>query len=116
VQRTREEGVETDRELILEDDRSIQEEPWRIAQLAQDAAEALDARIEDENLEVLERVQSLLPSHPSGPGTNLTKGPGSRQAGLAMICKLMEAAETSWYFLVLSAICTGFIENSLGIH
>jgi hypothetical protein len=59
---------------------------------------------------------SNLPSHPSGPGTNLTKGPGSRQAGLAMLCKLMEAAETSWYFLVLSAICPEFIENSLGIH
>jgi len=36
--------VETDRELILEDDRSIQEELWRMARLAQDAAEGLDAR------------------------------------------------------------------------
>lgn len=61
--------METDRELILEDDRSIQEELWRMAQLAQDAAEALDARIEEENLDdqveveelrkVLKRVQPL---------------------------------------------------------
>jgi transposase-like protein len=28
--------------------------------------------------------------------TNVTKGPGSRQAGLAMIFKLMEAAEGRW--------------------
>jgi putative transposase len=28
--------------------------------------------------------------------TDITKGPGSRQAGLAMIFKLMEAAEGRW--------------------
>ena len=28
--------------------------------------------------------------------TDVTKGPGSRQAGLAMIFKLMEAAEGRW--------------------
>jgi hypothetical protein len=66
---SREDGVEADRELILEDARSIREELWRMAQLVQDAAEVLDARIEDENLdglagavevrEALERLQAL---------------------------------------------------------
>jgi hypothetical protein len=61
--------VEYDRELILEDARSIREGHWRIAQLTQEAAEKLDARIEDEALdgrvevvevrEALERVQAL---------------------------------------------------------
>jgi hypothetical protein len=61
--------VEADRELMLEDARSIREGMWRMAQLAQDAAETLDARIEDEDLdglaeavevrEALERTQSL---------------------------------------------------------
>ncbi len=61
--------MEADRELMLEDARSILEGLWRMAQLAQDAAEALDSRIEDENLdgraeavevrEALERVQTL---------------------------------------------------------
>ena len=65
----REEGVEADRELILEDARSIREGLWRMAQLAQDAAESLDVRIEDEDLdgkeeavevrEALERLQAL---------------------------------------------------------
>jgi hypothetical protein len=54
---------------MLEDARSIREGLWRIAQLAQDAAESLDERIEDEDLdgmadavevrEVLERLQAL---------------------------------------------------------
>jgi phosphate uptake regulator len=61
--------VEPDRELILEDARSIREGLWRMAQLVQDAAESLDARIENEDLdgateatelrEALERVQDL---------------------------------------------------------
>ncbi len=61
--------MESDCELILEDARPISEGLWRMAQLAQDAAETLDARIEDENLdggteavdvrEALERVQAL---------------------------------------------------------
>jgi hypothetical protein len=61
--------VESDHELMLEDARSISEGLWRIARLAQDAAEALDARIEDEDLdgrtevvevrEALERLQAL---------------------------------------------------------
>jgi hypothetical protein len=61
--------VEADRELILEDARSIQEGLWRIARYAQDAAESLGARIEDEDLggmaeavevrETLERLQAL---------------------------------------------------------
>jgi hypothetical protein len=39
--------VEANRELRLEDVRSISEGLWHMAQLAQDAAETLDARIED---------------------------------------------------------------------
>jgi hypothetical protein len=63
------EGVEPDRELIPEDARSIREGMWRMARLAQDAAELLDSRIEDEDLdgqaevvevrEALERLQAL---------------------------------------------------------
>jgi hypothetical protein len=65
----REESVEADRELILEDARTIREELWRMARLTQEAAELLDARIEGEDLngiaeavevrEVLERLQAL---------------------------------------------------------
>jgi hypothetical protein len=61
--------VEADRDLMLEDARSICEGLWRMAQYAQDAAETLDARIEDEDLdgrtetvevrEALERVQAI---------------------------------------------------------
>ena len=61
--------MEADGELILEDARSICEGLWRMAQLAQDAAEKLDAKIDDEDLdgrteavevrEALEQVQSL---------------------------------------------------------
>jgi hypothetical protein len=63
------EGVDSERELMLEDARSISEGLWRMAHLAQDAAETLHARIEDEDLtgmvkavevrEVLERLQDL---------------------------------------------------------
>jgi hypothetical protein len=62
-------GVESDRELMLEDARSIREGLWRMAQLTQHAAESLDSRIEDEDLdgmaeavevrEGLERLQAL---------------------------------------------------------
>jgi hypothetical protein len=41
--------VQPDPEL-LEDARSAREGMWRMARLAQDAAETLDARIEDEDL------------------------------------------------------------------
>jgi hypothetical protein len=61
--------VEGDRELILEDARSISQGLWRMARLAQEAAESLDGRIEDEDLdgmaeaievrEALERLQAL---------------------------------------------------------
>ena len=44
------EGVDSDRDLMLEDARSISQGLWRISQLAQEAAEALDGRIEDEDL------------------------------------------------------------------
>ncbi len=60
--------MEADRELILEDARSIQERLWRIAGYAQDAT-SLGARIEGEDLngmaeavevrETLERLQAL---------------------------------------------------------
>jgi hypothetical protein len=43
--------VEPDRDLILEDALSIREGLWRTASLAQEAAEALGARIEDEDLD-----------------------------------------------------------------
>jgi hypothetical protein len=61
--------VEPNRELILEDTCSISEALWRMAQHAQEAAQALGSRIEDENLdgqaeaeevrEGLERLQAL---------------------------------------------------------
>ena len=61
--------MEADRELILEDARSIPEGLGRIAHLAQDAAESLDARVENEDLdglaeavevrEALERLQTI---------------------------------------------------------
>jgi hypothetical protein len=61
--------VEADRELILEDARSIGQGLWRIAHLAQDVAESLDARVKNEVLdglaeavevrEALERVHYL---------------------------------------------------------
>jgi hypothetical protein len=64
----REKGVEANRELMLEDARSIREGLRRMAQLAQEAAETLDARIKDEDLdglaeavevrEALERLQA----------------------------------------------------------
>jgi hypothetical protein len=43
--------VKSERELILKDARSIREGLWCLARLAQDAAESLDARIEDEDLD-----------------------------------------------------------------
>jgi Mg2+ and Co2+ transporter CorA len=62
-------SVDSDRELMLEDARSISERLWRMARLAQDTAEVLDGRIEEEDLdgmseavevrEVLEKVQTL---------------------------------------------------------
>ncbi len=61
--------MEPDSELRLEDVRSIREGLRRMARIAKNAAEALDSRIEDEDLdglaeavevrEALERVQSL---------------------------------------------------------
>jgi hypothetical protein len=41
-------SVQPDPDLILEDACSVREGLWRIAQLARDAAEALDARIEED--------------------------------------------------------------------
>jgi hypothetical protein len=65
----RKDSVEADRELILEDAHSISYGLWRMAHFAQDAAESLGARIEDEDLngmseavevrEPLERLQTL---------------------------------------------------------
>jgi hypothetical protein len=45
--------VEPNPELRLEDARSLREGLWRMAQLAQDAAETLDESIEDEDLDGL---------------------------------------------------------------
>jgi hypothetical protein len=63
------EGVDSEHELMLEDACSISERLWRMAQLAQEAAESLDGRIEDQDLdgmveavevrEALERLQAL---------------------------------------------------------
>jgi hypothetical protein len=61
--------VEADRELILEDARSIGQGLWRIAHLGQDTADSLDVRIDEEDLdglaeavevrEALERLQAI---------------------------------------------------------
>jgi hypothetical protein len=61
--------VESERELMLEDAHSISQGLWRVAHLAQDAADSLDARIEEEDLdglaeavevrEALERLQAI---------------------------------------------------------
>jgi hypothetical protein len=61
--------VEPNPEPRLEGARSLREGLWRMAQLVQDAAEILDERIEDEDLddlakavevrEALERMQTL---------------------------------------------------------
>jgi hypothetical protein len=61
--------VESEPELAQEDARSIQEGLWRMAQLAQDAAETLYAGMENKNLdgmaeaveirEALERLHTL---------------------------------------------------------
>jgi hypothetical protein len=63
------ESLDSERELIPENARSLREGLWRIARLTQDAAETLDSRIDDEDLdgraeavevrEVLERLQAL---------------------------------------------------------
>ena len=63
------EGVDSERELMLEDARSISEGLWRIAQLAQEAAESLNTRIEDEDLDGMAEaveVREVLET-PAGP-------------------------------------------------
>ena len=61
--------MEFDRELKLEDARSIREGLWRMAQLAQDAAESMDARIEERlqtlSLEVSEGIDAYQQRHAS---------------------------------------------------
>jgi phosphate uptake regulator len=61
--------VNTNRERILEDARSISEGLWRMARLAQEAAETLDSGLKDEDMdgraeaaelrEALEHVQTI---------------------------------------------------------
>jgi hypothetical protein len=61
--------VEADRDLILEDARPIGQGLWRIGHLGQDAADSLDVRIDEEDLdglaeavevrEALERLQAI---------------------------------------------------------
>ena len=46
--------MDSDRELMLEDARSISQGLWRMVRLAQDAAESLDGRIEEEDLNGIE--------------------------------------------------------------
>ena len=80
------------RELIPEEACTIQEGLWRMVQLAQDAAEALNVRGEEENLdgqveaeeprEVLERVQSLS-LEVRGSCMHISKGTPARKGGLA---------------------------------
>lgn len=48
--------MEPARELMLEDARSIRDGVWRMVRLAQDTAETLDARIEDDNLDGLAEI------------------------------------------------------------
>jgi hypothetical protein len=50
------EGVDSDRELMPEDARSISQGLLRMVRLAQDAAASLDGRIEDENLSGIEEA------------------------------------------------------------
>src|SRR5215208_8323280 len=49
-------GVDSDRELILEDARSISQGLWRMVRLAQDAAVSLDGRIEEEDVNGIEET------------------------------------------------------------
>src|SRR3712207_9049924 len=49
-------GVDSDRELMLEDARSFSQGLWRMVRLAQDAAESLDGRIEEEDLNGIEEA------------------------------------------------------------
>ena len=49
-------GVDSDRELMLEDARSISQGLWRMVRLAQDAAESPDRRIEEEDLNGIEEA------------------------------------------------------------
>ncbi len=60
--------MEPERDLILEDARSIREGNWRMAHLVQDAAELLDSKIEDENLDgQAEVVEVREAGTPTGP-------------------------------------------------
>jgi hypothetical protein len=43
--------VDSDRELMLEDARSISERLWGMARIAKEAAESLDRRIKNEDLD-----------------------------------------------------------------
>jgi hypothetical protein len=51
--------VDAERELILDDARSISEGLWRIARLVQGAAEVLTARIKDEDLDGLSEAVEI---------------------------------------------------------
>ncbi len=57
VANLREEGLETDRELMLEDARSIRGGLWRMARYAQEAGESLNLRMEQETLDA--RVEAV---------------------------------------------------------
>ena len=110
--------MEADRELILEDARSIRDAMWRMVRLAQDAAEALDARIEEEDLdgqteatdvrEALEQVHALslkvrrgagrLPEQArpqGGEGDSRTLVPGSLVRSPAVLTSVCVQADLS---------------------
>ena len=53
--------MDSDRELMLEDARSTSQGLWRMARLAQDAAESLDGRIEEEDLNGIEEAVEVRP-------------------------------------------------------
>jgi len=63
---------------MLEDARSISEGLWRVARLAQDVAESLDARIEDEDLEGLAEAIEVreAPGAPADPKRGDKRGAG----------------------------------------
>jgi hypothetical protein len=68
-------GVDSDRELMLEDASSISERLWSMAQLAQEAVESLDGRIEEEDLTgMVEAVEAREARSPASAATFIEVG------------------------------------------
>jgi hypothetical protein len=73
--------MDSDRELMLEDAQSISQGLWRMAQRAQDAAESLDGRIEDEDLTVMaEAVEAREARSPASAAAFIEVGGVRRHA------------------------------------